>query len=421
VADADRVVALRPKGDRPLKIALLAPPMVPVPPIEYGGTERIVAVLEEELTRRGHKVTTFAAGDSEVSGELVATVEQSLWATGYRGDISNYVVLSIAKVWAQHERFDVIHSHAETLGFLLARYCPTPVVTTLHGRLDVSGIPLLLNEFRDIPLIAISENQPRWWPRNHWRAVIHHGLPLAGAPFSDRPGKYLALVGRMTPDKGIVDAIQLAKRSRMALKIAAKVHDPAEHAYFEEAVRPALKSKKIEFLGSLAPPERDTMLAGAYASLMLGAWPEPFGLTAIESLATGTPVIARKAGALPEIIEHGVDGFLVDDLTEAEHALSLVPTLSRRQIRERALERFSVVRMVDEYEQVYRDLIAERFGREQEARSTVRPRLGVRVARPPRPAIEPVVQVPPAATSPLARPAEVKARPTALQGRPRDN
>jgi glycosyltransferase involved in cell wall biosynthesis len=329
-------------------------------------------------------VTTFAAGDSEVSGELVATIEQSLWATGYRGDVTNYMVLSLARCWAEQDRFDVIHSHAETLGFLFARYATTPVVTTLHGRLDVAGIPLLLNEFRDIPLVAISENQPRWWPRNNWRAVIHHGLPLESAPYSDRPGKYLALVGRMSPEKGIAAAIDLARTSRMPLKIAAKVHDPQEQVYFAEVVKPALRdNKNIEFLGPLPPAERDTLLAGAYASLMLVAWPEPFGLTAIESLATGTPVIARKAGAMPEIIEHGVDGFLVDDLTEAVHALSLVPSLSRRRIRQRALERFSVARMVDEYEEVYRELIAERAAPEHEraAERNARPRVAIPMER----------------------------------------
>jgi glycosyltransferase involved in cell wall biosynthesis len=384
VADGDRVVALRPKGDRPLRIALLAPPMVPVPPIEYGGTERIVAVLEEELTRRGHKVTTFAAGDSDVRGELVPTIEQSLWATGYRGDVTNYMVLSLARCWAEQERFDVVHSHAETLGFLFARYATTPVVTTLHGRLDVAGIPLLLNEFRDIPLVAISENQPRWWPRNNWRAVIHHGLPLESAPFSERPGNYLVLVGRMSPEKGIAEAIEFSRRADMPLKIAAKVYDPEEQVYFADVVKPALLTNpKLEFLGPLAPPERDALLASAYASLMLVTWPEPFGLAAIESLATGTPVIARKAGALPEIIEHGVDGFLVDDLSEAMHALSLVPTLSRRRIRERALERFSVERMVDEYEEVYRNLIAERAQPERDRvpRRRGRPRLAASVDR----------------------------------------
>jgi glycosyltransferase involved in cell wall biosynthesis len=358
----DGVFPSRAQHDRPMRIALLAPPMVPVPPKVYGGTERIVGVLEAELVRRGHEVTTFAAGDSEVKGELVATIPESLWATGYQGDIGNYMVLTLARCWEQHERFDVIHSHAETLGFLFARMCPTPVVTTLHGRLDVSGIPLLLDEFRDIPLVAISENQPRWWPENNWRAVIHHGLPLDDAPFGEQPGEYLAFVGRATPEKGIAEAVELARQSEMPLKIVAKVHDPAEHEYFDEVVQPAI-GDGIEFLGELNERDRDEVLAGAYATLMLVAWPEPFGLTAIESLATGTPVIARKAGALPEIIEHGVDGFLVDDLVEAQHALTLIPSLSRKEIRERALERFSVARMVDEYEDVYRKLIVERSAR----------------------------------------------------------
>jgi glycosyltransferase involved in cell wall biosynthesis len=360
----ERVIDFRRKTDRPLRIALLAPPMVPVPPKEYGGTERVVAALERELVRRGHEVTTYAAGDSEVAGELRSTLDRSLWASGYRGDVTNFVNRGIAVCWAEHERFDVIHSHVETMGFLFARHCPTPVVSTLHGRLDNAGIPLLLDEFQDIPLVAISRNQRRWWPDNNWVATIHHGLPLDQMPFGERPGEYLVLVGRMSPEKGIAEAIEVARRGTMPLRIAAKVHDADEEAYFREVLEPALGEEDgIEFLGPLDPLQRDPLFAGAFATLMLGSWPEPFGLTAIESLATGTPVISRKSGALPEIIEHGVDGFLVDDIDEAALAVSLVPTLSRERIRERALSRFSVERMGDDYEQVYRRLIAERADR----------------------------------------------------------
>jgi glycosyltransferase involved in cell wall biosynthesis len=358
----DRIVDIRPRTERPLRIALLAPPMEPVPPKGYGGTERIVGSLEEELTRRGHHVTTFAAGDSEVAGELVPIIDESLWATGYKGDVSNQINTGIAKAWAQHARFDIIHSHVETLGFLFARHCPTPVVTTLHGRLDISGIPQLLDEFRDIPLVAISENQRRWWPDNDWRATVHHGLRLDMMPFRAKPGDYLALVGRMSYEKGIAEAVDVAQRTGMELRVAAKMHDTIEQEYFAEVLEPYLNDK-ITYLGELQPAERDPLFAGALATLMLGSWPEPFGLTAIESLATGTPVICRKSGALPEIVEHGVDGFLVDDMTEAELAVSLVPRLSRERIRQRALERFSVKRMADEYEQVYRDLVAEHASR----------------------------------------------------------
>lgn len=343
-----------------LRIALIAPPMLPVPPPTYAGTERVVAALADELHERGHKVTLFAPGDSKFHGELVPTIPQSLWSQDYRGDVSSYINVSIAMAWREHERFDIIHSHVETLGFLFARHCPTPVVTTLHGRLDVSGIPELLDEFDDIPLVAISDSQRRWGEHANWVATIHHGLPLESMPHSDRPGDYLAFVGRITPEKGIAECIELARRTKLPLKIAAKVYDEHEKEHFAEVVEPALADGTVEYLGELGELERDRLYAGALATLMLGAWPEPFGLVAIESLATGTPVIARRAGALTETIEHGVNGFLIDDLTEAELAIERVRDLDRKAIRRRAIERYSPARMTDDYEVVFRNLLEAR-------------------------------------------------------------
>ena len=341
-----------------LRIALVAPPMLPVPPPTYAGTERVVAAIAEELHSRGHKVTLFAPGDSQVSCELVPTLPRSLWSEDYRGDVSSFINVGLAKVWAEHERFDVIHSHVETLGFLFARYCPTPVVTTLHGRLDSWGIPELIGEFADIPLVAISESQRRWAEEANWVATIHHGLPLDSMPFSAKPGDYLAFVGRITPEKGIAECIELARRTKLPLKMAAKVYDEHEKEHFAEVVQPAIDEGIVEYLGELGQLERDPLYAGALATIMLGAWPEPFGLVAIESLATGTPVIARRAGALTETIEHGVDGFLVDDLLEAVLAVGRAAELDRTEIRRRALERFSPGRMVDEYETAYERVIA---------------------------------------------------------------
>jgi glycosyltransferase involved in cell wall biosynthesis len=346
--------------DQSLRIAVVVPPMLPVPPRSYAGTERVVGALVGELHRRGHTVTLFASGDSEVECELVPVLPESLWSTGYHGDVSSFINVALAAVWREHERFDIIHSHVETLGFLFARHCPTPVVTTLHGRLDVSGIPQLLAEFDDIPLVSISDSQRRWRPDANWLTTIHHGLELSGMPFGERPGEYLAFVGRVTPEKGIPDAIELARRARLPLRMAAKVYDPHEHVHYAEVVEPAIKEGVVEFLGELEAISRDPVLAGARATIMLGPWPEPFGLVAIESMATGTPVIARRAGGLTETIEHGVDGFLVDDVDEALLALEMVDQLDRAAIRRRALERFSPRRMVDEYEEVYRMLLADR-------------------------------------------------------------
>ena len=346
----------------PLRIALTVPPMLPVPPVTYAGTERVVAHLITELTRRGHTITLFASGDSTADCEIVPIVEKSLWSTGYRGGVGSFIDVGLAKVWAQHDRFDLIHSHTETDGFLFARHCPTPVVTTLHGRLDVEGIPDLLAEFTDIPLVAISDSQGRFYPNQNWIATVHHGLDLAGAPFERAPGDYLVLVGRVTPEKGVAEAIEVARRTGLPLRMVAKVYDPHEQALFEEVVQPAVDEGIVEFLGELRPDERDPIMAGARATLMLGAWPEPFGLVAIESMATGTPVIARRAGALTETIRHGQDGFLVDDIDEALLAVAKVAELDREQIRAGVLSRFSLGRMADDYEDVYR-LVLERTGR----------------------------------------------------------
>ena len=346
--------------DRPLRIAILSPPMLPIPPATYAGTERVVAALTAELHARGHHVTLFAPGDSEVEAELVPTIERSLWSAGYQGPVDAFIDITLAAAWRQHERFDVIHSHLETGGFLFARLCPTPVVSTLHGRLDHSGMPELLEEFSDIPLVAISESQRRWSPQANWVGTIHHGLPLEQLPFSDRPGTYLAFVGRVTPEKGIPDAIELARLTRLPLRIAAKVYDPHEVEHFEDVVQPAIDEGIVEFLGELGPTERDALYAGAVATLMLGAWPEPFGLVAIESMATGTPIIGRRAGAVTETVEHGLTGYLVDDLTEAVLAVRNVGKLSRRAIRDRVIKRFLPARMADEYERVYRRLIEGR-------------------------------------------------------------
>lgn len=337
-----------------LRIGLVSGPMVSIPPPGYAGTERIVAVLVEELVRRGHSVTLIGPGDSSVRCELIPTIERSLWASGMRGDMTPYIQVTIERVWAASDRFDVIHSHLDTLSFSFARHCPTPVLHTLHGRLDIPGVPELLDEFREIPLIAISDSQRRWHPENNWIATVHHGLPLADAPHEAEPGDYLAFVGRVAPEKGIDDAIELARSSGRQLRIAAKVHEADEERLFAEIVEPAIADGVAVYEGELATAERDRLLAGAAATVMLGAWPEPFGLVAIESMATGTPVIARRAGALTEIIEHGRTGFLVDDLQEAQLAVREVGELDRAEVRRVAVEQFSVDRMVDDYEAIYR-------------------------------------------------------------------
>jgi glycosyltransferase involved in cell wall biosynthesis len=344
---------------QPLRIGLVSGPMVAIPPPGYAGTERIVAVLVDELVRRGHHVTLIAPGDSQVESELIPTISRALWSSGVKGNPAPYIQVTIERAWAACGQFDVIHSHLDTLSFSLARHCQTPVVHTLHGRLDVPGVPELLDEFRDIPLVAISESHRRWWPHNNWVATVHHGLPLDQAPFSDHPGNYLAFVGRIAPEKGVEDAIELARLTRIPLRVAAKVHEEEEIRLFAEIVQPAIDDGTVQFEGELKTKERDELMAGALATVMMGAWPEPFGLVAIESMATGTPVIARRAGALTETVTHGENGFLVDDLQEAQLAVRRASRLDRTAIRTNAVERFSVETMVDEYEAVYRLLASQ--------------------------------------------------------------
>lgn len=343
-------------GETQVRIALVSGPMVPIPPPRYAGTERVVAVLVDELMRRGHDVTLVAPGDSTVDCELIPTVERAMWTSGQRGNPTPYLQVTIERAWRECERFDVIHSHLDTASFNFARHCPTPVLHTLHGRLDMPGLPELMEEFRDIPLVAISDSQGRWWPDNNWLATVHHGLPLQGAPFSPKPGDYLAFIGRVAPEKGIDFAVELARDTGFTLRMAAKVFEEEEHELFDRVVAPAVEEGVVSFEGELGTEDRDRLMSGALAVVMLGAWPEPFGLVAIEAMATGTPVIARRAGALPEIVEHGRTGFLVDDMAEAVLAVREVGKLDRQFVRDRALQRFSVERMVDAYESVYRRL-----------------------------------------------------------------
>jgi len=361
-------------SERPLRIGLVSGPMVAIPPPGYAGTERIVAVLVNELTRRGHKVTLIGPADSKVDCELVPTIHRALWSSGMTGDPTPYVEVTIERAWSVAHRFDVIHSHLDTLSFSFARHSPVPVLHTLHGRLDLPGVPELLDEFQDIPLVAISESQRRWWPQNNWVATVHHGLPLEGAPFSDRAGDYLAFVGRISPEKGVEAAIELARSVQLPLRMAAKVHEDDEKRLFAEVVAPAIEEGVVVFEGELATAERDELLAGALATVLLGAWPEPFGLVAIESMATGTPVIARRAGALPEIVDHGITGFLVDDVHEARFAVREVANVDRTLVRRTVLERFSAQRMVDEYESAYRRLAAA--GRHRDADRSARQESG---------------------------------------------
>jgi glycosyltransferase involved in cell wall biosynthesis len=351
--------ASRSPGDtQPMRIGLIAPPVIPLPPPTYAGTERIVSLLALGLHARGHRVTVFASGDSELPCEVVPVVPRALWADGMTGDLGVYFQMAVSRAWDEADRFDVIHSNVETHGFLFAQHASVPVVTTLHGRLDVAGATQYIDALPTIPLVAISESQRRWNPDANWVATIHHGLDFTTTPSGTRPGDYLLFVGRVTREKGVGDAIELARRTRRRLVIAAKVQEHEEQALFESVVQPAIDAGIVDWRGEVDTATRDQLMVRALATVMLGAWPEPFGLVAIESMATGTPVIARRAGGLTETIDHGVSGFLVDDIDEAALAVSRVAALDRAEMAARTRARFSAERMVEEYEAVYRQLAA---------------------------------------------------------------
>jgi glycosyltransferase involved in cell wall biosynthesis len=347
---------------RPLHIAQVAPPLERVPPERYGGTERVMYELIVELVRRGHEVTTFASGDSEVPGRHIPTVPVALRPAGSTDDPMGHFLSTIQAVLDREDEFDLIHSHLEFATLLLARATKVPVVGTFHGRLDLSYSRELLASPTPASLVAISQSQASPHPEVDWN-IVHNGLTLAGAPFDRRRTDALCFVGRVAREKGIVEAIEIAAIAGRPLRIAAKIAPSGvEREFHDEVFLPALKAagSSVEFLGELAGEERDELLAESYAALMPGSWPEPFGLTAIEALATGTPVLARRVGALPEIIRDGVDGFFGDDPTEIAYYVAQVESLDRRAIRASVVDRFSAARMADGYEAVYRRALGGR-------------------------------------------------------------
>ncbi|HET9347097.1 MAG TPA: glycosyltransferase family 4 protein [Candidatus Limnocylindrales bacterium] len=345
----------------PLRIAQVAPPIERVPPDGYGGTERVIYELVRELAARGHEVTTFASGDSDVPGEHVETVPRALRNEGFGGAPTGFVIGTMLQVLDHATEFDVIHSHLEWMSIPLSRATTVPVAATFHGRLDLPWARSVLEPSSPVHLVAISESQAADHPSLDW-TIVHNGLTLKDAPFERRRSDDLVFVGRVTPEKGIIEAIQIAELSGRHLKIAAKVGTtPEEQAYNDDVFQPALKKagSAVEFVGELSGDDRDELISTAYAVLMPGSWPEPFGLVAIESLACGTPVLARRVGGLSEIIRDGVDGFFGDDVTQLAFSVPRVAELDRDEIRASVIERFSAERMADGYEALYRRMLGE--------------------------------------------------------------
>ena len=346
---------------RPLRIAQVAPPMERVPPRAYGGTERVIHELVVELDRRGHEVTTFASGDSDIPGRHIVTVPDALRPSGFSGDAAPYFYLTMGAVLDRIGEFDIVHSHLEWAGLLLASTIQLPVISTFHGRLD---LPWAAESFARYPrgLVAISQNQASTHRDIEWAGIVHNGLTLDDAPFDRRRGEDLCFVGRVVAEKGIVEAIEIAQKTGRRIRIAAKVGPNApERDYYQEVFKPAVEAagSSVEYLGEIEQADRDRLFAESYATLMPGSWPEPFGLVAIESLACGTPVISRRVGALPEIIRDGIDGFFGDDIAEMAFKVDRVEDLDRTEISRSVRDRFSAKRMTDRYEAIYRTALGE--------------------------------------------------------------
>ena len=353
-----------------MRIAQIAPLIESVPPKHYGGTERIVSYLTEELVRAGHDVTLFASGDSVTKARLVASCERSLRKNERCRDPVAREVLLIDHVLEHVDEFDVIHFHTGYLHFPVCRYLSIPHVTTLHGRLDIPDLVPVFDRFRNEPLISISNAQRQPLPWANWQVTIYHGLPKDLFAFRPNQGDYLAFLGRISPEKRVDQAIEIAKRVSMPIKIAAKV-DRVDRRYFKRDIEPLVNQSHVEWVGEISDRQKNDFLGNAYALLFPIDWPEPFGLVMIEAMACGTPVIAYDRGSVPEVMEDGVTGFIVQNLDDAVKAVSRVGDLSRAHCREVFEKRFSASRMARDYVAAYEGLIESRGGRNRLIASTL--------------------------------------------------
>jgi glycosyltransferase involved in cell wall biosynthesis len=339
-----------------MRIAQVAPLYESIPPKYYGGTERVVSYLTEELVREGHNVTLFASGDSVTSARLVAVSPRSLRLDKRCLDQLAHHVLLLENVFQRADEFDVIHFHVDYLHYPVSRRHSIAHVTTMHGRLDIPDLMPLYEEFQDIPIISISNAQREPLPWVNWQATVYHGLPKHLYHFRARPGKYLAFLGRISPEKRVDRAIEIAKKTGIPLRIGAKI-DRVDQDYFATVVEPLLHDPLVECVGEIGEREKDEFLGNAYALLFPIDWPEPFGLVMIEAMACGTPIIAYRQGAVPELMEEGRTGFIVSELEDAIAAVRRIPELSRKRCREVFEQRFTASRMAKDYVRIYRRLI----------------------------------------------------------------
>lgn len=339
-----------------MKIAHVSPLFESVPPKLYGGTERVVSYLVDELVRQGHEVTLFASGGSKTSGRLVPMCRKSLRLSDCADDIPHHVYM-LEKVAQFAAGFHVVHFHTGILHFPLARRLGAPHVTTMHGRLDQKDLESLAAEFIDLPLVSISDSQRLPWMFMNWAGTVHHGLPLDLLPFSANHKGYLAFLGRISPEKRVDRAIAMAVAAGVPIKIAAKL-DKKDVEYFEAHIKHLFDHPLVEYIGEIGEAGKGAFLGGAMALLFPIDWPEPFGLTMIESLACGTPVIAYDHGSVPEVLREGHTAFIVDSVEAGARAIGRVESLSRLECRQEFERRFSVRIMAKRYVKIYETLIS---------------------------------------------------------------
>jgi glycosyltransferase involved in cell wall biosynthesis len=341
-----------------VRIAQVSPLYESVPPRQYGGTERVVFYLTEELVRLGHDVTLFASADSETSAHLVPCCPAALRTADGSSDAIPHHFVMLERIERTPDAFDVLHFHCDYLHFPVSRRAGWAAVTTLHGRLDIPDLQPLYDEYQEMPVVSISDCQRQPLPQANWYATVHHGLPVDLYASVDRPGDYLLFLGRVSPEKRVDRAIEIARRAGIPLKIAAKV-DRQDHEYFEARVRPLLSERFVEFLGEIGEREKGVLLGGAAALLFPIDWSEPFGLVMIEAMACGTPVVAWRAGSVPEVMVDGITGFVVDNMDDAVRAVRRAASLDRRRCRQVFEQRFTAERMARDYLRVYERVAAD--------------------------------------------------------------
>ena len=338
-----------------MRIAQVAPLYESVPPSLYGGTERVVANLVEELVRQGHDVTLFASGDSRTNARLMPACPRALRLDANCHDSLALHIVMLDEVFRHASNFDLIHFHIDYLHFPLSSRLAIPNVTTLHGRLDLPELPIVYRQFPDLPLVSISDAQRKPIPNANWLATVYHGLPGSMFHLQEKPAGYLAFLGRISPEKGVDRAIEVATTVGMPLRIAAKI-DKVDKEYFDTKIKPMLDHPLIEFIGEIGDSEKQEFLGNAAALVFLIDWPEPFGLVMIEAMACGTPVVALRRGSVPEILADGLNGFVVDSTEEAALALKRLDTISRVACRETFERRFTASRMAHDYVDLYNEV-----------------------------------------------------------------